>query len=178
MEEFVVLVNEQDEEVGLQEKFLAHKEGVLHRAFSIFLFNSQKEMLLHKRAKEKYHCPGLWTNACCSHPRKGETVEVAAHRRMKEELGFDCSLKKGFTFMYRVGLPNGLIEHEFDHVFIGTYDGAINTYNPEEIEECRWITFEALQREIKANPNHFTPWFLIALQYYLKMGKTPISAEL
>src|SRR5258708_894916 len=125
MEERVILVNDQDEEIGTEEKMCAHEKGLLHRAFSIFIYNSKGEMLLQRRAKIKYHSGGLWTNACCSHPRKGETIEKAAHRRLKEEFGFDCNLKNAFSFIYQADLDKGLKEHEFDYVLTGLYDGPI-----------------------------------------------------
>ena len=131
----VILVNEQDAPIGVMEKMEAHKTGTLHRAFSIFIFNSQGEMLLQQRAKGKYHSGGLWTNACCSHPQPGEQVEKAAERRLMEELGFSTSLEKVFDFLYKAGLDNGLTEHEFDHVFVGEYNGAIN-FNTEEVANC------------------------------------------
>lgn len=171
MEE-VILVDEQDREVGVLEKLEAHRQGVLHRAFSIFLFNAHGQMLLQKRAKGKYHCPGLWTNACCSHPRVGETPIEAAHRRLKEELGFDCALKKAFSFVYKATLDRNLIEHEFDHVFIGTYNGPLDHLNPDEVEECRWIDIPALLQEVKESPQQFTPWFLIALERVLAFQNT------
>ena len=123
MEE-VILVNEQDEQTGTIEKMEAHRKALLHRAFSVFIFNGKGEMLLQQRAMGKYHSPGLWTNACCSHPRPGEEVETAAFRRLKEEMGIETSLKKIFDFIYRTEFDNGLTEYEFDHVYIGTYPGA------------------------------------------------------
>ena len=162
--EQVILVNEQDEEIGLLEKMEAHRRGLLHRAFSLFLFNSKGEMLLQQRASSKYHSPNLWTNACCSHPRKNEDIEKAAHRRLKEELNIDCPLKKAFSFIYQAELDHGLTEHEFDHVFIGAYDGTVNAYNPDEVQACRWVQIPALLEETKAHPEKFTIWFLIALE--------------
>src|SRR5690348_5807899 len=119
--EQVVLVNEEDQEVGTMEKMEAHRRGVLHRAFSVFIFNKQGEMLLQQRAQEKYHSGGLWTNACCSHPRPGEEVSEGAGRRLVEELGFETELQPVFNFVYKANFENGLIEHEFDHVYFGTY---------------------------------------------------------
>lgn len=164
MEERVILVNKDDVEIGTEEKIQAHRLGLLHRAFSIFIYNSKGEMLLQKRAQSKYHSGGLWTNACCSHPRKGETVEAAAYRRLKEEFGFVCPLKIEFSFIYQTDLDHGLKEHEYDYVLTGIYDGPIDQVNPEEIEDFRFITKDKLLHEVNANPNDFTVWFRIALK--------------
>ena len=120
-------------------------------------------MLLQERARCKYHSGGLWTNACCSHPRPNEALEAATHRRLEEEFGFDCPLRPVFSFTYRVALDHDLIEHEFDHVFFGTYDGAITHPNPAEIDSWRWLELEELQQEIREKPERFTTWFRIAL---------------
>ncbi|MDB6081338.1 MAG: isopentenyl-diphosphate delta-isomerase [Chlamydiia bacterium] len=167
MEERVILVNEQDQEVGLEEKMAAHRKGLLHRAFSIFIFNSNEEMLLQQRAQTKYHSGGLWTNTCCSHPRKGETTAEAAHRRLQEEFGFDCSLQEQFSFIYQADLDQGLQEHEFDHVFTGYYNGSIDHVNPQEIATFRWITLDNLRKEMQAKPELFTVWFRIILDKYV-----------
>lgn len=160
--EYVVLVNEQDEAIGKMEKQLAHVKGVLHRAFSIFIFNSEKQLLLQKRASSKYHCGGLWTNTCCSHPRENESPLEAANRRLFEEMGMTCNLEHIFSFVYKASFDNGLTEHEFDHVFFGesNQEPSLNT---DEAEDFRYISFENLQKEIAENPAQFTPWFLIAL---------------
>ena len=129
----IVLVNERDEPLATMEKMEAHQKGLLHRAFSVFVMNSNKEMLLQQRARTKYHSGGLWTNACCSHPMPGEDVEQAAHRRLQEEMGFNCPLNKLFTFTYYTSFDNGLIENEYDHVFLGVYDGAVAP-NAEEVD--------------------------------------------
>lgn len=165
MEEFVVLVNEKDEELGIMEKQQAHVKGVLHRAFSVLIYNSKGEMLIHQRAKSKYHSPLLWTNACCSHPRKGETYKEAAHRRLKEELGFDCELKEEFNFIYKAKL-NDLYEHELDYVFTGVYDGEIN-FNKDEVNACKWISVRELANEIEQNSEEYTVWFKIIWEKYL-----------
>jgi len=160
MEERVILVNEQDEEIGEEEKIEAHKKGLLHRAFSLFLFNSKKEMLLQRRALTKYHCGGLWTNACCSHPRKGETLEEAVRRRIVEEFGFSCpDIRYLFSFIYRAELDHGMIEHEYDHVFVGQYDKEEITPNPDEIMDFRYVSLDQLNREILEHPESYTPWF-------------------
>ncbi len=164
-EEQVILVDAGDCPVGQMEKQAAHQSGgTLHRAFSVFIFNSAGELLLQRRAAGKYHFPNLWTNTCCSHPRPGETTEAAAHRRLHEELGFDCPLTERFQFEYRAECPAvGLTEHELDHVFTGTYDG-IPEPNPEEVSQVRWISLEDLTQELAAHPEQFTPWFLIAIE--------------
>ena len=169
--EYVVLVDEQDNPIGKMEKQQAHIEGLLHRAFSIFIFNSENKLLLQKRASSKYHCGGLWTNSCCSHPRENENIQDAANRRLAEEMGMQCSLKPIFTFMYKAEFDNGLIEHEFDHVFFGESDQNPKI-NPEEVESYRYIAMEDLQQEVKEFPQNFTPWFIIALDRVLAFNST------
>lgn len=166
MEEFVVLVDESDQELGVMEKHQAHVAGVLHRAFSVFVFNSNGELLLQQRAADKYHSPLLWTNTCCSHPRKNETYLEAAHRRLQEEMGFDCDLEEKFHFIYKAQLGERLFEHELDHVFVGQYDGAISI-NPEEVEETKWISMEEMELDMKNNPENYTIWFRIIFDEYL-----------
>jgi len=167
MEE-IILVDENDNEIGTEEKMKAHLDGgKLHRAFSIFVFNSEGKMLLQQRARSKYHSSGLWTNTCCSHPRKGEETNEAAHRRMKEEMGFDCDLNEEFSFIYRANLDHGLTEHEFDHVFIGNYDGEVRP-NREEADGFKWIDVGDLREDIKNNPQNYTEWFKIALDRVLE----------
>lgn len=169
--EKLILVDEMDNEIGSEEKMEVHKTpGKLHRAFSIFIFNSVGEMLIQRRAKTKYHSGGLWSNACCSHPRKGESLEHAIHRRLKEEFGFDCEMKEIFSFIYRVDFENGLSEYELDHVFVGKFDGVPNP-NPKEIEEWKWVDTEELKRDIKKNPEEYTPWFRISLDRVLEAMK-------
>lgn len=158
----VILVNETDEPTGSMEKMEAHQKGLLHRAFSIFIFNSRGEMLLQQRASEKYHNGELWTNACCSHPAPGEGIHKAANRRLNEEMGFTTPLQKAFEFTYKASFENGLTEHEFDHVFIGQYDGEINI-NTAEVKDYCFKTFDELRSSLQTNPQKFTPWFKIAL---------------
>lgn len=158
MEERVVLVDENDGEVGTLEKQRAHAEGRLHRALSVFLFNSRGEMLLQRRAAAKYHSGGLWTNTCCSHPRPGEAVDQAARRRLREEMGIDCPLEPAFEFTYRAQVGPGLVEHEYDHVFLGRYDGE-PAPSGDEVEAWRWVPVDALAEEVAAAPERFTPWF-------------------
>ena len=157
MEEQVILVDTNDVSIGTEEKMAAHRAGKLHRAFSIFVFNNKREVMLQQRASTKYHCPGLWTNTCCSHPRPGEETSAAAERRLKEEMGFVTELKEIFSFTYRVEFDNGLTEHEFDHVFIGRYDGE-PILNPAEAEAWRWVSLPALEKEMEAEPEQFTYW--------------------
>ena len=157
----LILVNENDEELGFMEKMQVHRLGLLHRAFSIFIFDNKSNMLLQQRAGSKYHGAHLWTNACCSHPYPGEPVEVAAARRLKEELGFTTGLKKIFDFIYRSEVENNLVEHEFDHVFTGFYEDEIIP-NPEEVETIRYVGMEEIEEELKLHPERFTTWFRIA----------------
>lgn len=157
----VILVDEQDQPCGVVEKMEAHRRGVLHRAFSIFIFNSQGEMLLQQRAFEKYHSGGLWTNACCSHPFPGEETIQAAIRRLREELGFETKLEKIFDFVYKADFDNGLIEHEFDHVFTGYYEGKI-VMNPEEVKDVCYKSMTGIQRDLLEEPAKYTAWFRLA----------------
>lgn len=157
----LVLVNEQDEPMGLMEKMEAHRKGLLHRAFSVFVFNKDGEMLLQRRALHKYHSGGLWTNTCCSHPYPGEGNKEAAIRRLQEEMGFDVELEEIFDFIYKKELDNELTEHEFDHVFVGHFDGAI-VPNPEEVCEYAYISMEEIGSRMHSHPEEFTVWFQIA----------------
>lgn len=161
----IILVNKNDQEIGTGEKMKVHQDGKLHRAFSIFVFNSQNKMLLQKRAKAKYHCGGLWTNTCCSHPKKGKLLEEEVHKRLQEEMGFDCELKEIGDFIYKAKFDNGLTEHEYDHVFTGEFNGKPNI-NPEEADNYQWISLEYLKKEIKRNPDDFTVWFKIAIEKF------------
>lgn len=163
MAEFIITVDDQDRETGYMEKMEVHKKGVLHRAFSVMIFNNEGEVLLQKRAKKKYHSPGLWSNSCCSHQRKGETLTEAVSRRIREELGITCNCKEEFKFRYRIEFDNGLIENEIDHVFIGHYNGKVFP-NQDEAEEICWITLEKLNKEMGENPEDFTYWFKILMK--------------
>lgn len=156
--ELVILVDEQDNETGTMAKLEAHQKGLLHRAFSILVINQKNEILLQQRAMGKYHSEGLWTNTCCSHPKPGETIEIAAHRRLQEEMGFDCSLEPAFSFIYKATLENQLLEHELDHVLVGKFEGK-PIPNPQEVMNYRWISFKDLKEEIQLIPNNFTYWF-------------------
>jgi isopentenyl-diphosphate delta-isomerase len=151
------------------EKMQAHAKGLLHRAFSVFIFNSKGEMLIQQRADKKYHSGGLWTNACCSHPMPGETIESAAHRRLKEEMGFDTPLHKVFSFSYKASFSNGLIENEYDHVFSGVYDGTVNPVENEVKDYC-YMPVSAIKDSLATHPAKYTEWFKIAfprLELYL-----------
>lgn len=158
--EKVILVDKLDKEIGTMEKQEAHIKGVLHRAFSIFVFNSKKELLLQRRAKTKYHSAGLWTNTCCSHPRPNESTKQAAKRRLKEEMGMSCNLSKQFDFIYKAILTNGLYEHEFDHVYFGTSNDP-PTINLSEVDTYEYKTLEVIKKEIKNIPERYTEWFKI-----------------
>lgn len=160
MTEHVILVDAHDRELGLMEKMEAHQKGLLHRAFSVFVLNDKKELLLQRRAFDKYHSGGLWTNTCCSHPRKDEDVEAAAHRRLLEEMGFDCALEKILDFVYRADFSDGLTEHEFDHVFVGYYNGNPEI-NPQEVAEYKWMPLDDVKRDLQENPENYTEWFKI-----------------
>lgn len=161
MKENVILVDEADRPVGEMEKMKAHELGLLHRAFSVFIFNDRGEMLLQQRALCKYHSAGLWTNACCSHPRPGETNDQAAVRRLKEELGFTTDVEEIFEFTYNAAFDNGLIENEFDHVFAGMYEGRISPV-PEEVADYAWRSLEWISEDLQRHPTDYTAWFHIA----------------
>lgn len=176
MTEFVVLVTPEDDVLGLMEKQQAHVEGVLHRAFSVFIFNAQGEMLLQQRAAHKYHSPQLWTNACCSHPREHESYEQAAHRRLHEELGFDCPLSHQFHFIYKAEFENGLTEHELDHVFFGTFDGNI-VPNPDEVMAYKWILPQDLRDDVHQHPDNYTAWFKIILDMHPQLLNNPVTSS-
>ncbi|KPM48766.1 isopentenyl-diphosphate Delta-isomerase [Jiulongibacter sediminis] len=154
----ITLVNEKDEIIGHDEKIKVHREGTLHRAFSVLIFNEAGKMLIHQRALHKYHSPGLWTNACCGHPNKDEKIEDAAFRRLGEEMGFRCPLSYQFTFHYRAEFDNGLTENEIDHVFFGEYNQTFEV-NPKEVADYRWASVESIKKEVGKNPDNFTVWF-------------------
>ncbi len=155
--EEVVLVDALGQQVGVEDKQQAHLDGVLHRAFSIFVFNAAGELLMQRRAAGKYHSGGLWTNTCCGHPRPGEALTQAVHRRLWEEMGFDCALREAFQFTYHAQLDNGLIEHEFDHVFVGSFEGQPQP-NPDEVGACRWMTTDELALDLAAQPDGYSYW--------------------
>lgn len=157
----VILVNERDEPVGRMEKMEAHRKALLHRAFSVFIFNSKGEMLLQQRSPEKYHSAGLWTNACCSHPRPGEDTRDAAIRRLQEELGFTADIEKVFDFTYRAAFDNGLTEFEFDHVFVGVFDRTVHPDKNEVSDYC-FKSLKEIQASLESDPHNYTAWFHLA----------------
>jgi isopentenyl-diphosphate delta-isomerase len=174
----VILVTAQDEPVGVMEKMEAHRKGLLHRAFSVFIFDRDGRMLLQQRAPQKYHGAYLWTNACCSHPMWNEPVEDAAQRRLQEELGFKTPLQKIFSFTYQATVENNLIEHEYDHVFAGEYEGTIEA-NKEEVVDFAYHDLASLKLLVEENPERFTTWFRIAfpqIEAWWKDNYTTVTA--
>ena len=163
--EMVILVNEDDHQIGLMEKIEAHKKGILHRAFSVFIFNDSHELLLQKRALNKYHSPGLWTNACCSHPRENESILDASNRRLMEEMGIKTELKPFLAFIYKEQFENGLIEHEFDHVVIGKFNDQ-PLINSEEVCDWKWVDLDKFYTDINNNSSDYTVWFKIIFKKY------------
>ncbi|MEX1383472.1 isopentenyl-diphosphate Delta-isomerase [Lutibacter sp.] len=164
-EEQVILVNEKDEQIGLMPKMEAHEKAVLHRAFSVFVFNDKNQLMLQQRAADKYHSPLLWTNTCCSHQRDGESNIEAGKRRLQEEMGFVCELEEKTSFIYKAPFDNGLTEHELDHVMVGSYskDPIINR---QEVESYKWMTLEEVKDDIALNPEVYTEWFKIIFEKF------------
>ena len=169
-QERVVLVDEYNRPLGTEAKMRAHRAGQLHRALSVFVLNRAGEMLLQRRAASKYHSAGLWSNTCCSHPRPGESPEFAAHRRLTEEMGFDCPLRAVFTFTYRRAFDNGLVEHEYDHVFVGRFDGTPAPAS-SEVAEWKWVGVDEVVADVAARPERYTAWFGAALEGLLGSGE-------
>ena len=161
--EKVILVDEYDLEIGQMEKMEAHEKALLHRAFSIFVFNDEGKLLLQRRATHKYHSAGLWTNTCCSHQRHGESTLDASHRRLQEEMGFDCDLEEKFSFIYKVNFDNGLSEHEYDHVVFGTFNDEPQI-NPDEVSDFRYVSINDIKEAIELDKSQFTFWFLVAFE--------------
>lgn len=159
----VVLVDKEDNEIGTMDKMEAHLSGSLHRAFSVLLFDSSGKMFLQKRASSKYHSGGLWSNACCSHPKPGENINDAVTRRLKEELGIEVETTFSYKFVYRISFDNDLEEHEFDYVFMGTFDGTPD-FNADEIEDWKFMDRQELMDDVDQNPNDYTHWFKLILQ--------------
>ncbi len=170
MAEEVILVDENDRQIGVGEKIKTHKEGKLHRSISVFVLNSNGELLIQKRAKNKYHSGGLWTNTCCSHPMPGESTRDAAMRRLEEEMGFSCKLREAFSFTYKTKFDNGLSEHEYDHVFIGRFDGQPRS-NPEEVEEWKWVDPEELRKDVAKHPENYTYWLKAVIDRFISYKK-------
>ena len=158
--EKVVLVDENDNQIGLMPKLEAHKKAVLHRAFSVFIFNNKNELMLQRRALNKYHSPGLWTNTCCSHQRDGEANLDAGKRRLQEEMGFETALKETTSFIYKAPFDNGLTEHELDHILVGHYNDEPKI-NPEEVDSWKWMALEDVKNDIVKHPERYTAWFKI-----------------
>ena len=169
-EEQVILVNEKDEKIGLMPKMEAHEKALLHRAFSVFIFNDKNELMLQQRALHKYHSPGLWTNTCCSHQRDGEDSVEAGKRRLLEEMGFTTELKKTTSFIYKAPFDNGLTEHEYDHILVGTYNED-PTINEEEVASWDWMSLESVEKEIKDAPEKYSAWFKIIFEKFYKYIK-------
>ena len=167
MAEEVLLVDEHDHLLGKMEKIEAHEKGLLHRAFSVFIYNDNDELLIQKRALSKYHTPGLWTNTCCSHQREGETNIEAGKRRLQEEMGFTTDLEDQFSFIYKAPFSNGLTEHEYDHILTGHFNG-IPDPNPDEVAEWKWMTLDEIEKDIEEHPGNYTAWFKILLEKYLE----------
>jgi len=165
----VILVNENDEEIGVMEKISAHQTSQLHRAFSVVIFNESGEMLLQKRALEKYHSPGQWSNACCGHPLPNEKSKEGAERRLLEEMGFTAELAHCFTFQYKAEVGGGLMEHEIDHVFKGSCNMDFQV-NESEVMDWKWMSLQDLRLEMALNPSDFTPWFLLLMEQWQSRG--------
>lgn len=164
-EEKVILVNEKDEPIGLMPKMEAHEKALLHRAFSVFVFNDKNELLLQQRALSKYHSPGLWTNTCCSHQREGESNIHAGKRRLKEEMGFETELTEVLSFIYKAPFDNGLTEHEFDHIMMGFYSEEPKI-NKEEVADWKWMSLEEIKIDMANYPNRYTAWFKIIFERF------------
>lgn len=162
MAEYIILTDERDQYVGVMEKLLVHKLGLLHRAFSVFIFNTKGEMLLQQRAKDKYHSGGLWSNACCSHPRFEEKVADAVNRRLWEEMGISCETSFAFSFIYKASFENGLTEHEYDHVYVGSTDD-IPQPNKSEVDDFKYVTLPHLLTDIEHNPANYSEWLKLSL---------------
>lgn len=165
--EYVILVTKEDKFIGVMEKIMAHQKAKLHRAFSVFIFNSNGQLLIQQRAADKYHSPLLWTNTVCSHPRRYEKTIDGAHRRLIEEMGFDCGFEEAFSFTYKADVGHGLFEHEFDHVYIGISDQK-PLPNPDEVNSWKYIDLGFLENDIKENSGNYTIWFQIALEEVLE----------
>jgi len=164
--EYVILVDKEDNPIGKMEKLEAHEKALLHRAFSVFVFNDKEELMLQQRALSKYHSPGLWTNTCCSHQRFGETNIQAGKRRLQEEMGFSVELEDVMSFVYKAPFDNGLTEHEFDHILIGKYNKDPKP-NPDEVASWKWASLDYIVNDIDKNPDNYTAWFKIIFEKYL-----------
>lgn len=165
MEEKVILVNENDEQIGLMEKIEAHEKALLHRAFSVFVYNDKNEVMIQQRALSKYHSPGLWTNTCCSHQKEGETNVEAGKRRLMEEMGFQTDLKEVTSFIYKAPFDNGLSEHEYDYILVGHYNDDPKI-NPDEVASWKWMSLEDIKKDMNNHPEKYTAWFKIIFDKY------------
>ncbi|PZW38870.1 isopentenyl-diphosphate delta-isomerase [Mesonia algae] len=165
MEEKVILVNENDEQIGLMEKIEAHEKALLHRAFSVFVYNDKNEVMIQQRALSKYHSPGLWTNTCCSHQKEGETNVEAGKRRLMEEMGFQTDLKEVTSFIYKAPFDNGLSEHEYDYILVGHYNEEPKI-NPDEVASWKWMSLEDIKKDMNNHPEKYTAWFKIIFDKY------------
>lgn len=164
-EEQVILVNDKDEQIGLMPKMEAHEKALLHRAFSVFIFNDNNELMLQQRALDKYHSPGLWTNTCCSHQREGENNIQAGKRRLQEEMGFVVDLQESTSFIYKAPFDNGLTEHEYDHILIGQYNKPPKI-NKKEVADWKWMSLEAVKDDMVLHPELYTEWFKIIFKKF------------
>jgi len=174
MEDYVILVNAQNEILGVKEKIKAHKKGLLHRAFSVFIFNSRNELLLQRRALTKYHSSGLWSNTCCGHPLPEEYITMGGQRRLTAEMGLNCALEEIGSFIYRAEVDHGLVENEYDHVLIG-YSEEQPTLNPEEAVDWKWTSFAILEKELRERPKAYTFWLNVIIGSHIKSFTSPIK---
>jgi len=165
IDDFVILVNKNDKKIGLMPKMEAHKKGALHRAFSVFIFNNKNELMIQKRNINKYHSPGLWTNTCCSHQKDGESNITAGKRRLLEEMGFCVELNEIGSFIYNVGVDNGLIEHELDYILVGKYNGNVKI-NSDEVDNWKWMSLDNIKDDIRIRSKNYTEWFKIIMDNY------------
>jgi isopentenyl-diphosphate delta-isomerase len=171
IDDFVILVNKNDKKIGLMPKMEAHKKGALHRAFSVFIFNNKNELMIQKRNINKYHSPGLWTNTCCSHQKDGESNISAGKRRLLEEMGFCVELNEVGSFIYNVGVDNGLIEHELDYILVGKYNGNVKI-NSDEVDNWKWMSLDNIKDDIRIRSKNYTEWFKIIMDnYYTQLKK-------
>lgn len=166
MEKRIILVDENDNVLGYEEKLKAHVDGKLHRAFSVFVVNSRGQLMLQKRDSRKYHSGSLWTNTCCSHPLEGEQQEKTVHNRLRFEMGFDCPVHHLFKFVYKAPFENGLTEYELDHVYLGLYDGDANPH-PDEAEDWKWMDLDEVKRDMQQNPHLYTYWFKYCFRQFI-----------
>ena len=177
--ENVIVLDDKNVEIGIEDKLIAHYRGIRHRAFSIFVLDSSGRTLIQKRASSKYHSADLWSNTCCSHPSPGEQIEHAAHRKLQQEMGFDCELAELFNFSYAADLGHGLFENEHDHVFVGRFDGSPSP-NPEEVQEWNWVALDKLRDDVKSDPGRFTYWLahcMDELMSTLKQGGSRLASS-